>query len=124
VLLSAFLGGFSSTFLAAILALETSKVPKVVDAMVAASALAACCFIICAVSSIATINGIQTLSLELEGGVSSLGVIKYSSGLSMAIGLLSLLTSIGISGWLRSTLTGFTTSLFAIVAIAIAGVLA
>ena len=115
ILLSAFLGGFSATFLAAILGIAPSN--KIANWMVFCSALAACCFIICAGSSIALANALQ-LSTDLE----SLKFGRLTSSLSMALGMFSLISSIGLSGWLRNQKTGFATSSIAAVTTVIVAV--
>jgi hypothetical protein len=123
ILLSAFLGGFSATFLAAIIAMKPSQSKKVANWIIITSALAACCFIVCAASSIATVNGIHANFVELENGLESLGLIRFTSGVSMALGLFSLLSSIGMSGWLRDKQTGIATTSIAAVAIIVVSVL-
>jgi len=104
-LLSAFLGGFSATFLAAIL--TTAPSSKIVNWMIICSSFAACCFIICAASSIAVAN-----ALQLNVAIDTLTFGTRTSSLSMALGLFSLIACIGLSGWLRSKNIGLVTSVF------------
>ena len=117
ILLSAFLGGFSATFLAAILAVNPSSSNKVANWIIVASALAACCFIVCATSSIAVVNGIEARVADGENAFESVKLIRLTSGLSALLGVFSLLISIGLSGWLRNKQTGRATTFIAIVAI-------
>ena len=121
VLLSAFLGGFSATFLAAIVAVDSQK--SVGGWLVVSSAAAACCFIVCAASSVAAVNGIQTGLVDAEDGFGALKWIRLTSALSMALGMLSLLASIGLSGWLKDRRTGAITTTMAVAAMLIVGVL-
>ena len=64
ILLSAFLGGFSATFFAAILFLNPKH--KVANWAVNLSAISACSFIVGALSSVALSNGLQASPEELE----------------------------------------------------------
>ena len=117
ILLSAFLGGFSATFLAAILLFNPKH--KVANWAVNLSAISACSFVVCATSSVALVNGLQVSSEELEQSIVSLKVARIVSGLSMAIGLISLLASIGLSGWFRTKSCGITTTISSVIAIII-----
>lgn len=102
-LLSAFLGGFSATFLAAIL--TTAKSNKIANWMIITSSFAACSFIVCAASSIAVANALNT-----NADIESLTFGTRTSSLSVAMGLFSLVICIGLSGWLRDKRTGIVTS--------------
>jgi hypothetical protein len=112
ILLSAFLGGFSATFLAAILVFDSQK--RMTNWIVISSALSACSFIVCACTSIALVNGLQATPQELEEGLISLRGARIISALSMAIGVFSLLGSIGLSGWLRNKHVGIVTTAIAL----------
>lgn len=90
--------------------------------VVVLSAISACSFVVCATSSVALVNGLQATQEALEAGFVTLQGARIISGLSMALGLFSLLASIGMSGWLRDKTTGITTSCVAAVAIIIVGV--
>lgn len=122
ILLSAFLGGFSATFLATILTIDPTTSKKIVNWIIIASALAACCFIVCATSSIAVVNGIN--SIDGENLYESLKTIRVISILSMLLGVFSLIGCIGMSGWLRGKLVGIVTSSIAVVAVFIVAALA
>lgn len=122
ILLSAFLGGFSATFLATILTIDPTTSKKIVNWIIIASALAACCFIVCATSSIAVVNGIN--SIDGENLYESLKTIRVISILSMLLGVFSLIGCIGMSGWLRGKLVGIVTSSIAVVAVLIVAALA
>lgn len=119
ILLSAFLGGFSATFLAAILLFNPQH--KVANWAVILSAISACSFIVCATSSVALLNGLQADPVELEKSFVSLRGARIVSGLSMAIGIFSLLASIGLSGWFRNKTCGIATSVAALIAITLVG---
>ena len=114
VLLSAFLGGFSATFLAAILALKSSE--RVTNWIVCLSAISACSFIVAAIISISIVNGLQPDSLE-QYKIEVFQKDRLASALALLIGIFSLLSSIGLSGWIRSKQVGLTTSAAAVVSI-------
>ena len=114
VLLSAFLGGFSATFLAAILALKSSE--RVTNWIVCLSAISACSFIVAAIISISIVNGLQPDSLE-QYKIEEFQKDRLASALALLIGIFSLLSSIGLSGWIRSKQVGLTTSAAAVVSI-------
>lgn len=116
ILLSAFLGGFSATFLAAILTIEVKK--NITDWIVCISAASSCCFIVAAVTNIALVNGLQ-----IEAEMQTLNNLKIISALGMISGIFALLASIGLSGWIRSRKIGLITSCFSIIAVVIVGIL-
>lgn len=117
IFLSAFLGGFSATFLAAILVVDPKK--RFAHWVVSLSAISACSFIVCATSSIALVNGLHIGTEETKNTLLSVSGIRIVSAISMAIGVFSLLGSIGLSGWLRDKRSGIVTSCVALMAIAI-----
>lgn len=124
ILLSAFFGGFSATFLAAILAIDPTSSKKIANWIIVASALAACCFVMCATSSIASVNGIKTAIANDQNAFNSITAVRLTSVLSMLVGVFALLTSIGLSGWLRSKHVGITTSVIALFAMIVVGIFA
>lgn len=115
ILLSAFLGGFSATFLAAILTIEAKK--KVTDWIVCISAASSCCFIVAAVTNIALVNGLQ-----IEESLETLSRLKIISSLGMISGIFALLICIGLSGWIRSRKIGLVTASFSLIATIIVGI--
>jgi len=115
VLLSAFLGGFSATFLAAILALKSSE--RVTNWIVCLSAISACSFIVAAIISIAIVNGLQPDSPAQFKSEALFQKNRPASALALLIGIFSLLGSIGLSGWIRSKQVGLTTSTVAVISI-------
>jgi hypothetical protein len=115
ILLSAFLGGFSATFLAAILTIEAKK--KVTDWIVCISAASSCCFIVAAVTNIALVNGLQ-----IEESLVTLSRLKIISSLGMISGIFALLICIGLSGWIRNRKIGLVTASFALIATIIVGI--
>ncbi len=114
VLLSAFLGGFSATFLAAILALKSLK--RVTNWIVCLSAISACSFIVSTIISIAIVNTLHPESPE-QFNEALFQKNRLAGALALLIGIFSLLSSIGLSGWIRSKQVGLTTSAFAAVSI-------
>lgn len=111
---SAFLGGVSATILVTIVVFSSSK--KSVSWIVAASALAACSLLVAVIAS-------WRLSIllhpELPSSVST-SLVKFLWGsmlLCYSIGFLSLISSIGLSGWLRSRRAGIITSSISSIAV-------
>ncbi len=106
--LSAFLGGFSATFLATLVITDSSK--RVAGWIVAATATAACSFV---VSVIASVMLTIVLHPEVPSNViqsASISSARVVSSLGFAVGVIALLISVGLSGWLRSRQTGLMTS--------------
>ena len=110
----AFLGGVSTTILVTIVVFTSPK--KSVSWLVTSSAIAACSLL---VSVIASWRLIILTHPELPTTVDSsvINVLWASMLIGYSIGFLSLLTSIGISGWLRSKKAGIITSSIAFLAV-------
>lgn len=122
LLLSAFLGGCSATFLAAILVIDSKK--DIANWVVVLSAISACSFIVCATCSVAIMNNLTIIPEEVDAGrLILIKIAKPIRGASITIGLLSLLASIGVAGWLRNKKTGITTSSVAAIAMIIVWVM-
>ena len=110
---SAFLGGFSATILFTILVFSSPK--KSVSWIVVSSALAACSLLIAVIASWRLLILLHP-EFPLELNNSMVGILWRSMLLGYGLGFLSLLVSIGLSGWLRSSRAGITTSGIAFVA--------
>lgn len=110
---SAFLGGISATMLVTIVVLTSPK--KSVSWIVSTSALAACSLLIAVVASWRLII---LLHPQMPFTVDSMliDVLRAGMLLGYSLGFLSLLASIGLSGWLRSRKTGLITSSIALIA--------
>ena len=122
ILLSAFLGGFSATFLGAILVLDSKR--AIANWVVVLSATSACSFVVCAITSVALVNNLQVSQEDLTAGIEILNKLcKIINRASMTIGVFSLLASIGTSGWLRNKNTGIITSSMATISIVIVWVM-
>lgn len=103
---SAFLGGVSATFLAQLLALNSSR--KVVSWCLVLAAGAAGAFIASALGS-------SLLVLALDPGSGGVAPTTQAFTLTLAsvpyaAGLLLLLATIGLSGWVRSRRVGLVTT--------------
>ena len=110
----AFLGGVSITILVTIVVFTSQK--KSVSWIVTSSAVAACSLLI---AVIASWRLIILTHPELPTAVDD-SVVKLlwaSMLIGYSIGFLSLLVSIGLSGWLRSKKTGIITSSIAFLAV-------
>ena len=111
---SAFLGGISATILVTIVVFISPK--QSVNWIVSASALAACSLLIAVVASWRLMI---LLHPEIPFSVDSTIIKVLWAGMLIGYGLgfLSLLVSIGLSGWLRSRKSGLITSGIAFVAV-------
>ena len=107
--LSAFLGGFAAAFLGTLLAINARG--RLATTAIGFSAVSSVAFIVAVVGSTAVVA-----ALHPEGpgyGVAKVGGTQALMTLAFMLGLYALLTSLGLSGWLRSRATGLTTSIVA-----------
>ena len=111
---SAFLGGVSATILVTIVVFTSPK--KSVNWIVGSSALAASSLLIAVIAS-------WRLSILLHPDLpasveqSIINVLWSGMIIGYIMGFIGLLTSIGLSGWLRSKQTGIITSSISIMAV-------
>ena len=109
--MSAFLGGFAATFLGTLLAVRAKgRIATVAMTFAAVSAVA---LIVAVVGSTGVYSALHP---EAPGGTAQVEHvlwIRVTMALSFLLGVLSLLTSLGLSGWLRSRATGLGTSIAA-----------
>jgi hypothetical protein len=111
--LSAFLGGFAAAFLGTLLALNSAQ--RVAGWAIASTALASLAFVVAVVACtklVVTLHP-QAPTHMAPGG---LGGARTLAVLGFLLGAYALLVSIGLSGWLRSRRTGWTTTGLAAVA--------
>jgi len=108
--LSVFIGGVAATFLASLLMVEPSK--RLADWVVGSAALAAGGFIICVVASVMLIIVLNPDAPSNVNSATSIDTGRIVSMLGFVFGLIGLLTSIGLSGWLRSRNLGSQPHLF------------
>lgn len=107
--LSAFLGGFAATFLGTLLALRVKgRTASVAIGFAVTSSVA---FIVAVVGSTATVAALHPEGPARQ--MASAGFAQVVMSLGFVLGLYALLISLGVSGWLRSRGTGWTTSLAA-----------
>lgn len=111
---SAFLGGVSATILVTILVFSSSK--KSVSWIVTSSALAACSLLVAVIASWRLLIILHP-DFPREVNISMVNILYRSMLLGYGLGFLSLLVSIGLSGWLRSTKGGIITTLIALIAV-------
>lgn len=110
---SAFLGGISATILVTIIVFASSK--RSVNWIVSTSAIAACSLLIAVVASWRLLIILHPqFPLPVDQGV--VKVLWFGMLAGYSIGFLSLLASIGLSGWIRSKRDGIITSAIAIIA--------
>lgn len=113
IFISVFLGGFSATLLATIISSDLNN--KCSKAMIVTSATSALSFVIC----VFCMTGIFLMTSEgypNHLGGYSMSFTKNLAAINLAIGILSFVTTIGLSGWLKSRGLGITTSILATIA--------
>lgn len=111
---SAFLGGVSTTILVTIVVFTSPK--KSVSWIVASSALAACSLLV-AVIAAWRITILLHPDIPATVNPTLVNLLYMSMLVGYGLGFLSLLVSIGLSGWLRSKRAGIITSSIAVVAV-------
>ncbi|MEM7691561.1 MAG: hypothetical protein AAF194_03830 [Pseudomonadota bacterium] len=111
---SAFLGGVSATILFTVIIFSSDK--KVVSLVIAASALSACSLLVCVISGWRLTIGLHP-DLPFSADPEKLDALWKLLIASYSLGVISLLASTGLSGWIRSPRTGIVTSLLAGIAI-------
>lgn len=109
--LSAVLGGFSITYLATIIGFTSH--PLVTKLTVGGTALAACSFIIAVIGSVSLIVLLHEDAPAQIVSDNALAKGRLFSSLGFFLGIVSLLLSIGLSGWFRSKVLGIITSIIA-----------
>jgi hypothetical protein len=111
---SAFLGGISATILVTIVVFTSKK--RSVNWIVSSSALAACSLLIAVVASWRLIIILHP-ELPIQVNTDIIKVLWVGMLVGYGIGFLSLIASIGLSGWLRSKRDGIITSTIAVIAV-------
>jgi len=110
----AFLGGVSATILITLVVFSSDK--KSVSWMTLSSALAACSFFIAVIASW-RITYLLDPHIHIIVEDSLLAFLYKAMLLGYGLGFLSLLMSIGLSGWLRSKRDGVITSVIALISV-------
>ncbi|GAB5410709.1 MAG: hypothetical protein BalsKO_30740 [Balneolaceae bacterium] len=111
---SAFLGGISATILVTILVFTSKK--KSVNWIVSSSALAACSLLIAVVASWRLLIILHPdFPMPVDQGI--VLVLWFGMLIGYSLGFLSLLASVGLSGWIRSKRDGIITSAIALIAV-------
>ena len=105
--LGAFLGGVSATLFVTLLTLATPS--KVVRWAIGLAAVAAAAFIVTAYMSVGVVANTHPGS-PTQGADTSFKTLQILMSLSFAVGILTLLGAIGVSGWSRSKTLGYVTS--------------
>ncbi|WP_343862532.1 hypothetical protein [Aliiglaciecola litoralis] len=113
--LSAFLGGFSATFLVTLLVADSSK--RITNWVVGSTAISACCFIVAVISFVmisSVLHPGTPSNVYSEEGINTARVVSI---LGFSFGILMLLASVAMSGWIRSKKVGICTSCISFIAI-------
>lgn len=111
--LSAFLGGFAAAYFGTLLALNASH--RLASWAIASAALASLAFVVAVVACTKLVMVLHPQAPAMLAQ-ESLGLTRALAVLGFLLGTYALLTSIGLSGWLRSRRTGLVTSWLAGVA--------
>lgn len=111
---SAFLGGLSATILVTIVVFTSQK--RSVSWIVSSSAVAACSLLIAVVAAW-RLTILLHPELPISYNPAVIKILWAGMLIGYGLGFLSLLVSIGLSGWLRSKRDGKITSSIAIVAV-------
>lgn len=111
-LVGVFLGGVSVTILVTIVVFSSSS--KSVNWIVGSSALAACSLLISVIASLRLVVALHPdLPDAFAADSSQIWVLWSTMIIAYGIGVMSLIASIGLSGWLKSQKTGWLTSAIA-----------
>ena len=108
--IGAFLGGVSVTILVTIVVFTSSK--NSVTWIIGTSTLAACSLLISVIASTRLIIALHP-DISFVPSPAKIDLLWKAMIASYGIGVLSLIVSIGLSGWIRSRSSGLVTSLIA-----------
>lgn len=111
---SAFLGGISATILVTIVVFTSDK--RSVSWIVSSSALAACSLLIAVVASW-RLTILLSPEIPFQADSTIIKILWNGMLIGYGIGFLSLLASIGLSGWLRSKRDGIITTTISLIAV-------
>ena len=112
-ILGAFLGGFAATLLVALLLHE--KRQRVVVAAIVFAALSATAFIVAVIGATNLISQLHPDALANHAAPQLVQLSRLTMSAGFAIGVYALFGCIGVSGWIRSPLTGWLTTAIGIV---------
>lgn len=113
--LSAFLGGFAATFLATLLVVASSK--RIVGWVIGTAATAACSFVVAVIASVMLTIVLHPDVPANVSSASSAEIARIISMLGFTIGVIVLLVSVGLSGWIRSRQSGIVTSVVSFISL-------
>lgn len=111
---AAFLGGVSATILVSVLIFNSSK--RSIEYLVGASSVAACGHLIAVISAWRLTIGLHP-DLPFVPDPDKLEILWNGMIAGYSLGVLGLIASIGISGWIRSKRMGLITGTFALIAV-------
>lgn len=112
IFISAFLGGFSATILGTLIVSKHNK--KIINSLIISLSLASASFIITVVS-MTKITLVLTPGAPYTNHSEIIFFPRILGSMSFYIGIISLVTMIGISGWLKSKKLGIVTTSIAII---------
>lgn len=111
---SAFLGGVAATILFSLIIFSSDR--KAVSISVATSAFAACSLLISVIAGWRLAIGLHP-DLPFTPDPAKIEVLWHSLIAGYSLGVVSLILSIGVSGWIRSRRSGLITSCIGAIAI-------
>lgn len=111
---SAFLGGVSATILFSVIIFSSDK--RAVALVVAASTLSACSLLVSVISGWRLTIGLHP-DLPFTPDPAKIDLLWNTLIAGYSLGVISLIVSIGLSGWIRSRRSGLITSIISAVAI-------
>lgn len=109
--MSAFLGGFAATFLGTLLAVRAKG--RIATVAIAFAAVSSVALIVAVLGSTGVFAALHP---DGPGGSEAMAQVQWersTMALSFILGVVSLLVSLGLSGWLRSRAAGLSTSIAA-----------
>ncbi len=113
--LSAFLGGFAATFLVTLLVVESTR--RIAGWVIGSAATAACSFVVAVIASVMLTTVLHPDVPTNVRSASSIETARIVSTLGFGIGVIALLVSVGLSGWIRSRQSGIMTSVVSFISL-------
>ena len=110
----AFLGGVSATILISVVLFSSNSKPT--SLITISSALAACGFLIAVIASWRLIIGLHP-DLPFVASSATLSALWRIMIGGYSIGVLSLIASVGVAGWIRSVKLGAITTFFSLIVV-------
>ena len=108
---SAFLGGVAAAFLATLLTLQSPR--RIIGRTIVCAAATALAFIVSVLGSLAWLTVLHPGAPQ--GAQGSLREAQFLTAVPFSLGILLLMVTIGMAGWIRSRNTGIGTTAMAVI---------